>query len=249
MLQEIKNHLSELEKRENIKILVSIESGSRAWGFPSPDSDYDIRVIYIKNPEWYLSIDNKNDNIDYFHGKLLDINGWDIRKTLRLLRKSNATPFEWNQSPIVYRENPEFQKRLQELAELFFQPRHSFNHYMGIARNSFKSLEGETIKLKKLFYVIRPLLAAKWIMKNKSIPPMDIDNLFPVMENEFIKSKIKDLIKMKATANEDFIYNIDSNIKEYIVDQFELLEENTLEEVEKVDTKILDEFYRELLNM
>jgi len=158
VLQEINNQLAELKERKQIKILFAVESGSRAWGFPSPDSDYDIRIIYMHEPDWYLSINDKKDTIDYFHGELLDVNGWDIRKTLRLLRKSNATPFEWAQSPIIYEEEGNFRSNLLDLAKQFFQPRHNVNHYKGIAKNNYLSkTESKDIKLKKLFYVIRPI--------------------------------------------------------------------------------------------
>jgi len=93
--EEIIEHIKQLEVTKNIEILLAVESGSRAWGCPSPDSDYDIRIIYKRSRSEYLEIDDKPDSIDYFHGALLDINGWDIKKVLKLIRKSNATPFEW----------------------------------------------------------------------------------------------------------------------------------------------------------
>lgn len=250
MIEEIKDQLKKLKEKEGIKILLAVESGSRAWGFPSPDSDYDVRIIYIREREWYLSIDDKKDTIDYFHGKLLDINGWDIRKTLRLLRKSNATPFEWAQSPIVYEEKDSFRRNLLDLAEEFFQPIHSLNHYKGIARNSYDKISSSgEIKLKKLFYVIRPILAANWIVTKGSIPPMDIDSLMRIIEDRSIVSQIEELIKIKETVNEDYTYSIKPEIQRFIEYQFQILEGiDGLEKRAIPQTQILDSFYRSLLN-
>ncbi len=248
MIAEIKAHLKELEKREKLKILLAVESGSRAWGFPSPDSDYDVRIIYIRHPDWYFSIDNKKDAIDYFHGELLDINGWDIRKTLRLLRKSNATPFEWAQSPVVYCDAPGFRERLLQYAMTFFQPVHSLNHYKGIANNSCQTgLTDGKIKLKKLFYVIRPILAANWILKNKTVPPMDIFNLLKVVDDNNVKEKILALIKIKETANEDYVYAIEPEVTKFVEDYFDVINTAVIDQtVPTENSEVLTEFYREL---
>ena len=249
MKKEIKNQLNELKKAQEIRVLLAVESGSRAWGFPSPDSDFDVRIIYIKKPEWYLSIRNRKDTINYFHGELLDINGWDIRKALSLLRKSNATPFEWAQSPIIYEEESGFRAKLLKLAKTFFQPHHTLNHYKGIASNSYNlnPLSGE-IKLKKLFYVVRPILAAKWILKRESVPPMDIWNLMAIIDETSIRNTIEELIKIKVAANEDFVYVIGKEIKEYIDQEMDLLANHEpLKKREVPDSEMLDLYFRELL--
>lgn len=249
MNKEILNQLLELETKKDIKILLAAESGSRAWGFPSPDSDYDVRIIYIHKPNWYLSIIDKKETIDYFHGDLLDISGWELRKTLRLLRKSNATPFEWAQSPIIYNEEKDFRKALLELSNDFFQPYHSINHYKGIAKNSYLQNDFKTeIKLKKLFYVLRPLFAINWIRKKFTIPPMNIFELMKEVENEELKSIVLELIKVKESANEDFVCQINPFIDKYIRSTFDDIENLNLEKRnETPDIEVLDSFFRELL--
>ena len=204
MKEQIIAHIEQLEKDHGITILMATESGSRAWGCPSPDSDYDVRIIFKRPKSEYLEIDNKPSTINYFHGELLDINGWDIKKTLKLIRKSNVTPFEWSQSPIVYKETGDFRSRLLELCREYFKPRHAINHYKGIAKNSYLSndLSGE-IKLKKLFYVLRPLMAVKWIILKNEIPPMDIPNLISVVDDEAVVAYINQLLEIKRTVNED----------------------------------------------
>ncbi len=231
MKSEIIEHITQLEKEQGIQILIACESGSRAWGCPSPDSDYDVRIIYKRPKYHYLEIDEKPDTINYFHGKLLDINGWDIKKTLRLIRKSNATPFEWTQSPIIYKEVKGIREQILELCKIYFQPRHIINHYKGIAKNSYHSqdMTGE-IKLKKLFYVLRPLMAAKWIISHREVPPMDIPTLIKIINDSSIATHIQELLKTKETVNEDYVHHIDPLMTEFISKEFELLDALKIED-------------------
>lgn len=231
MKEEIIEHINQLEKEKGIKILLAAESGSRAWGCPSPDSDYDVRIIYKRPKSEYLEIDNKEDTINYFHGELLDINGWDIKKTLKLIRKSNATPFEWAQSPIKYKEVNNFSSTILNLSKEYFQPRHTVNHYKGIAKNSYLSndLSGE-IKLKKLFYVLRPLMAAKWIIRKNEIPPMDIPNLLSIIDENDIVKHINNLLEIKSAANEDYVHKMDNLIVDFIDKEFNYVSSIQLED-------------------
>lgn len=250
MEKQILEQLTILEKEKNITILLAIESGSRAWGFPSPDSDYDVRIFYAHQKDWYLSISDRKDTIDYFHGELLDIGGWDIRKTLKLLYKSNASIFEWLQSPIVYYKNEVFHNQMTELSNQFFQAKHTLNHYKGIAHNSIKGLNdfGE-IKLKKLFYVLRPILAAKWIIRNQTIPPMEIQSLLHLVENKIILTKIEALIVLKNKVGESYTHSIESDLLTYIEQQFELLNTHQFEADSSIpDKNILDTFFRKIIN-
>ena len=116
MYQSIQTKLHQIATSEPLHLLLAVESGSRAWGFPSPDSDYDVRAIYIKQPENYLCIDEQKDTFEYIENQWFDVGGWDIRKALRLLRKSNAVLLEWLRSPIVYAQDDEFVHTLAELA-------------------------------------------------------------------------------------------------------------------------------------
>ena len=104
MKSRILSHLREIETTENVRIVYACESGSRAWGFPSADSDYDVRFLYVHPLEWYLSVDVKRDVIERPLQGGLDISGWDLKKALQLFRKSNPPLLEWLGSPIVYLE-------------------------------------------------------------------------------------------------------------------------------------------------
>ncbi|MCR2804117.1 nucleotidyltransferase domain-containing protein [Paenibacillus soyae] len=175
---EIRSELQRLEAEESIKILYACESGSRAWGFPSRDSDYDVRFIYIRPVDWYLSIFDKRDVIERPISDMLDISGWDLRKTLNLFRKSNPPLMEWLGSPIVYSEAHGTADRLRELSGQAFSPKASIYHYLHMARGNYRTyLQGDSVRIKKYFYVLRPILACEWIRKYGEMPPMTFDKL------------------------------------------------------------------------
>lgn len=208
--------LKEIELQNNIEILYACESGSRAWGFPSPDSDYDVRFIYKRKIENYLSVFDSDDFLDFPINDILDINGWDIKKVLSLIYKSNTTPFEWLQSPIIYFEKENFRNELWTLCQNYFNEKSNIHHYLGIAKSAFDTLlESDEIKIKKLFYVIRPLFAAKWCVENKKIAPMTIDKLMVLLPDD-IKEIVINYLKIKEDANESYLIKLDSNLKDYI---------------------------------
>jgi len=249
MRKEILNYLDELERKEGIKILLAVESGSRAWGCPSPDSDYDVRILFVRPLESYLSVVKPVEDLNIFHGKLLDINGWDVRKAFGLIRKSNATPFEWSQSPIVYLERGEFSKTVLALCRKYFRPYHAVNHYRGIAKNSYQpDPTTGTLKLKKLFYVLRPLLAAKWILDKGTVPPMDLPNLMSEISDQKIVDRIKELLAFKTTANEDYVHSLEPLLEGYISNLFELVETAKLSQPKEIlGPEELDKAFRHLL--
>ena len=122
MKEEIKIQLQKVERNNDIKILYADESGSRAWGFASTDSDWDVRYIYIHRPEWYLSIDDKKDSLEEMLPHDIDLSGWEIRKALKLFRKSNPPLMEWLRSPLLYLENRNFAASLRNLSNEYFNP-------------------------------------------------------------------------------------------------------------------------------
>lgn len=196
--------LSQLERDENIRIRYACESGSRAWGFPSPDSDYDIRFIYLHPRDWYLAVNEGEDNIRIMPNELLDGNGWDFRKFLRLMHASNASVFEWLNSPILYLEDKPFAEGLRSLAAAYFQPKKVMHHYLGIATGMLEKEFGEMeVKIKKYFYVLRPVLSAYWIAEHGTPPPIDFYELLPLVKNNpSVHQAITDLLKQKETALE-----------------------------------------------
>src|SRR5258708_934452 len=201
MKETILSELDEIQRTEKARIVYACESGSRAWGFPSADSDYDVRFIYVRPRDWYLSIDleSRPDVIELPINDELDVSGWDIRKALQLLRKSNPPLLEWLGSPIVYSSHCAVTERLKELVPLFYSPISCRYHYLSMAKNNFRSyLQGPEVLPKKYFYVLRPLLAIRWIDAGLGFPPTEFgtllegtstDSQFQIAVNELLKHK------------------------------------------------------------
>jgi predicted nucleotidyltransferase len=247
MENEIKALLNQVSKSEKIRILYACESGSRAWGFPSPDSDYDARFIYVYPQEKYLLIDEKQDTMSRMDGDL-DVGGWELRKLLRLLRKSNAVIFEWLQSPIIYHDEV-FRDKLWDVARDYFSPRACIHHYLGLAINSYGKIKGqEEIKLKTYFYIIRPLLAALWIVKKNEIPPMELSKLLPIAEDQELVEIIEDLRIKKQTLAEAGLIKPIAKIETFILENMAFTEQQvaTMERT-SVSTDKLNQFFRETI--
>ncbi|MGC5326736.1 nucleotidyltransferase domain-containing protein [Brevibacillus sp. SYSU BS000544] len=251
MLEVIQKEIKQIEQAHNVKILFAVESGSRAWGFPSQDSDYDVRFVYIQRPEWYLSIDDKRDVIEVPINNLLDINGWDIRKALKLFRKSNPPLLEWLISDIVYYESFGFKDELLELKQQVFSPRASVHHYLSMAKGNYRDyLQGEQVKIKKYFYVLRPLLACMWIEKYNANPPI----LFQELVNDLIvdshlKREIEELLRRKIAGEELHLEKRIDTLNQFIEEKFAHLTEfaATCHNEMQDPTDQLDELYRKYL--
>jgi predicted nucleotidyltransferase len=249
MKSAIKKELENLEKQEGFTILFACESGSRAWGFPSRDSDYDVRFIYIHPQNRYLSIEDKKEHQEIPITDNLDINGWDIRKALNLLWRSNATLFEWLQSPIVYCSRHNFRDELFQLAKEYFSLRDTMNHYLGLTKKSLLSNPGANeIKLKQYFYILRPLLAAMWIVKYREIPPMEFHDLLQLIETPKLLEHIDSLLKKKAQAQEKDKISPIPEIQEFIEIQYKSCKKIVDQFTSfKKEPGPLDSFFRNML--
>ena len=202
MEARIKEELNKIEAAEGVRIIWSAESGSRAWGFASPDSDYDVRFIYVRNKVDYLRLDKVRDVIEWRLDDVLDISRWDIRKALESLSTSNPTLFEWCASPIIYKETEEAQW-LKDILPQYFSMKKSLYHYLSMAKSNYhKYLQGEEVRLKKYFYVLRPILAAQWILDKKCAPPMQFATLVDTELEEAMKPQVSRLLAMKKNTPE-----------------------------------------------
>ncbi|MEO6522044.1 MAG: nucleotidyltransferase domain-containing protein [Mucilaginibacter sp.] len=203
MTETILHKLLELEQAENIKILYACESGSRAWGFASPDSDFDVRFIYARPVNDYLGIIELPDTVGLPVNEILDIGGWDIKKALKLFLKSNSTLYEWLQSPIVYQGASTFADDLRKLMPAYFSLRPGANHYLSMAHNTLRDdLQTEQIKLKRYFYVLRSALACLWIVEKQTVPPMEFEQLRGMITDNEVQNAIDELLKRKKIADE-----------------------------------------------
>ncbi|GAB2869098.1 nucleotidyltransferase domain-containing protein [Hymenobacter ruber] len=202
MQTRISTALRQLETTHGICILYACESGSRAWGFPSPDSDFDVRFIYCHPPAWYLTLDEGPDTLNFPVDDELDLAGWELRKALRLLRSSNASVFEWLQSPTVYYEALDFRARLAPLLPAAFNLKAGLHHYLGqLRRGVEEDLTGDEVRLKRLFYALRSALAARWIRERHTLPPMEFAPLRELLPAALAPA-VDELLHAKTTANE-----------------------------------------------
>ncbi len=225
MIDIIKSKLKEIEEKENIKILHCVESGSRAWGFASPDSDYDVRFIYVRPKDFYLRLDKTRDVIEWQLDDVYDINGWDLKKALQLLHSSNPTLFEWNLSPIVYKTTPEWQE-ISKVIDNYFLQKNGLYHYLSTAKSNYREyLKSETIKIKKYLYVLRPILACKWIIDRKTPPPMLFSELVKNYLEDDMQEEVRKLLEIKMSSPEISTAKRMDKINDYIDKNLASLEE------------------------
>lgn len=251
MKEYIVSKIKEIESAYHIKVLYACETGSRAWGFPSPDSDYDIRIIYRHDPDWYLSLSEKKDTLETMldNGEL-DITGWDIRKCLKLMWKSNGALLERVQSPIVYHEEQQIASLLLAYSEKCFSPIATMHHYMGMARNSFSDIEGkEHVKLKKLFYALRATLACKWILDKDSVPPIVFSQMVDELDLEVqLKERIRELIALKSGESESYLHPKEEELNHFISETLNLASGQSTQLGGRKDQSVnLDQLFLEIL--
>lgn len=234
MRDEILARLDRIETEERVKILYACESGSRAWGFPSADSDFDVRFLYVHPRDWYLSVDleRKRDVIERPILDEIDLNGWDLRKALGLFWKSNPPLLEWLDSPIVYREQGRTAAQMRRLAQSYYSPKACMYHYLHMAKGNYREyLKGDRVWVKKYFYVLRPVLAIRWLEKGLGVVPMKFQDLLDnTVESPELKQEIYRLIVEKERGAElddgprnpvigDFL---DSEMRRLTAKQFQL---------------------------
>ena len=249
MIDEIRKELLRLEAQHDIKILYAVESGSRAWGFASTDSDWDVRYIYIHKLDWYLKIDNKKDNQEEILPNDIDLAGWELKKALRLFRKSNPPMLEWLRSPIIYLQQFSTADRLRNLTKEFFDPKSCLHHYLHMAEGNYREyLQRDTVRVKKYFYVLRPILACDWIRETNMMAPMEFHKLLESeVTDQLVKTEIQNLLTRKMAGEE-----LNEEPKIQILNDF--LEQKihfysdyvkSLGQVSRPDTEKLDELFKQ----
>jgi len=207
MRVQVMENLRAIEARHDVTVLFACESGSRGWGFASPDSDYDVRFIYVNRLLWYLTVMPRRDVIEVPISGDLDINGWDLRKALGLMRESNPTLLEWLRSPVVYRDDAAAMPRFRALSEAVFSNARGWHHYTSMAKKNFREhLQADEVRYKKYLYVLRPLLAARWIRTQAGVPPMRFAELaqrtLDAVHDAALIDEINALLAVKMRAGE-----------------------------------------------
>jgi len=251
MKEKIINYLKTIEKEYNIKILLACETGSRGWGFPSPDSDYDIRMIYIHEKDWYLSLKEKKDSINLmYEDNDIDITGWELRKALRLLKKSNPPLLERIQSPILYMYDKEFLDEINKISKGVYSKISTIYHYLNMSKKIFTEIENaEKYKLKKLFYALRTAVTCKWIMEKDEIPPIEFKIMLENLDfDDNLVQIIRNLIVLKAKVDESYLHSGESELLAFIKTSLELAELKSKElPAAQFDSETLDVFFRKML--
>lgn len=253
IIDHIKNKLSAIEKEHNVQILYAVESGSRAWGFESVDSDYDVRFIYVHPKDYYLSVFNKRDVIEYPIVDDFDYSGWDLKKTLFLLSKSNPVLLEWLRSPIVYRKSDSHVTILKKVSDEYFSLNSSIHHYLHMAQGNFREyLKKDKVRTKKYFYVLRPILACIWIEKFNESPPMEFERLLDLVKNDtLIYEHIFNLLERKRSGmelgTEKRIDALNAFIEKKL--QYYNIFLSQFKKRQKNGEEYLDSIFRTLLNM
>jgi len=244
---EIESRLAAIEANYGVRVLYACESGSRGWGFASPDSDYDVRFLYVHPLPWYLQVTPQRSVIELPVAGELDINGWELRKALGLLKKGNATLIEWLDSPVVYRADTVFLHAVREAARITHQPERAFHHYIHMASGNYREyLTGTTVRLKKYLYVLRPLLAARWIEQGRGTTPMRFEELVAAMITDpAMRRAIEELLAIKRAAQESEYGPPMPVIDAFIAAELERLESVSPPAFREIDFSVLDRLLME----
>ncbi len=217
--------LENIQREHDVRVLFAIESGSRAWGFPSPDSDFDVRFVYVHTEDWYLSILPERDVIEEPLVDDWDVNGWDLKKAIGLLLKPNPVLLEWMSSPVHYLWDAGAVQALKAFADKRITPESCISHYYHLGKRQWdRNIEGQDqVNLKKYFYVLRPVLALRWVRMNPdSLPPMNFQELVDGTElSAGSQLEIADLLQKKSTASEFGLGNRVTILDEMIQYEFE----------------------------
>ncbi len=251
MKETILQKLADLERQYDVTILYACESGSRAWGFASPDSDYDVRFLYAHPKQAYLAIHDPRDVIEFSDGGVLDVSGWDIKKALLLLHKANAPLREWLTSPVVYRRNDEAMSPVFELMRDAFLPAPLCHHYLGMTTKRLMLIEetGEATG-KAYLYALRTLFCCQWILRRNSQPPMLFDDLLteflPDAKNE-LRQEIARLLVAKKAGNEKTGISRSARLEQYLHAELQAAKTSLPPNPHHLDSERFNEVFRKIV--
>ncbi len=249
--QQVMDNITAIEQREDVRVLYVCEAGSRSWGGDAPDSDYDVRFVYIRRPEWYLSIFPRRDVIEQPIDQQLDLNGWDLVKALNLFRRSNPSILEWLNSDMIYHESSRLSEQLRQWSSAAFSPKVCMYHYLSMAKSNFRTyLQGDQVRIKKYMYVLRPLLACSWISEKGTFPLLSMEMLIEQqLQDGVLRNEVNGLLERKRTGDLAGIEASMPRVREYIEHMIQEMEQRAGEM--PVSTGIpdheLDELFRATL--
>jgi len=250
-ISEIKDLLRRVEIDHRLSVIYGLESGSRAWGFESQNSDYDIRFLYVRPVDWYLCVEKRDNVLELGTSNDFDLSGWDLKKALLFLRKSHPVLLEWLRSPIVYVERSVIIQQMREIGKEFFSPRSSLHHYIGWSeRTIHRYFQQPSVAAKRYLYAMRPILCCRWIQAVGGQPPLRIQDLIAAVDIPTkAKSTLEGLIERKRAGYEldlagripvldRYIHETIPQIKDFIL---------TLPKPDYVPFEILNPLFRQTL--
>ena len=255
MRAAVEARLSAIEGNERVRILLAVESGSRAWGFPSPDSDYDVRFLYLRPLAHYLSVARRRDVIELGTDDSvpLDIGGWDFAKALGLALGSNPVLHEWLRSPIVYRRDGPIIDSLLAFVREEYSLRRQALHYLATAERKWRTtiVGFESVRPKDYCYVIRPLLATAWVAQNLSVAPMNVDELLAGIDlTAELRVAFADFRRRKQMAAEGVEFRRETVLDRWIESELAVRRADCLAlPVRKPDVERADRLFREALGI
>ena len=246
---EILRRVRAAEAEHRVQVLLAVESGSRAWGFESPNSDFDARFVYVHERDWYLSIDDKRDVIEYPIVDDIDLNGWELRKALRLFRNSNPAFVEWVQSPIVYLEHGPFAAACRSLLSAVYSCQRGIHHYRSMAKTNYRGyLREDMVPLKKYFYVLRPLLSVRWLEAYASPAPIEFSKLLHLIDGQSqLIGDIQELLAQKRASPEMGLAPQVASIHSFIEAEFlrlDAIDQEPAQPASKASERLNDLFVR-----
>lgn len=249
---EILKRLKNTEENEGVRIIMAIESGSRAWGFASPNSDYDVRFIFSRKKDWYLAVDleDKRDVIEYPIIDEIDLNGWDVRKSLKLFWKSNPAFVEWIQSPITYINSGIFREEARNMMPGVYSVEKGIYHYRSMAKTNYRGyLQKDMVPLKKYFYVLRPLFAIRWLEEYGKAAPIEFEKVLSLIADNELLNTIYELLEKKKCSEERMLAPAIPVLNKYIESELTRLENIKPDKSDrKVEMSHLNELFHRVLN-
>ncbi|WP_421378555.1 nucleotidyltransferase domain-containing protein [Bacillus salacetis] len=250
MDHRIASELKRIESENGIKILYSVQAGSRSWGFPSPKSDYDIRFIYKHHMDWYLSLDKKPDVIEEQAGTDLELSGWDLKKALTLYKKSNSTMLEWLNTRERLVADPLFCEKILPLQAELFSAVACYHHYLSMSKSNWNKWKKDSLKSTKLtLHLLRGVLCCIWIKEHDAFPPVNFKTLSEgTISDQVIAAELNSILDLKKSGEETIGLEVDSLYSFINLAMEKLLEEApTFSERQKISNEVLNEVFRSLV--
>lgn len=255
--EAIARELDYIERVNKVRILYACEAGSRAWGFSSRNSDFDVRFVYLRPMREYLSLLDRRDTLDWrvsardnALGADLDGHGWDLRKFLRLMRSSNPSVYDWLGSPIVYREDPRWNLVRREARDCF-QPRKSVYHHLGVCGTEIKLIGNGHASAKAYCYLVRSVLSAKWTLLRRTPAPLEVTKLMDAVLEPRMRPVVERLLAEKAQTNEITRIQRISALDEWVDESMTDIRASVsgVESTEKASFDALDDIFMQFLGL